>query len=248
MTELETLERARMYMEKLANGINPIDGSVIPDEDIVNNVRLSRCFFYVSDVLRQVIENGGVTPQKKIKKEPFSLTVEQREAFDFSAVPIPISEISKRINMLSANANMSTLSYAAIRDWLMSLGMLEHALDGNGKNVARPTPQGESTGIALEARNGPNGPYFVVVYSLAAQHFILDNVDAIADYQSRRLENAGQPWSPEHDSVLLDLHRTGVPVKEIAATLRRRTGAVRARLKKLGITEQAAQADSDIPG
>ena len=68
MTELETLERAKMYMEKLANGINPIDGSVIPDEDIVNNVRLSRCFFYVADVLRQVIENGGVTPQKKIPK------------------------------------------------------------------------------------------------------------------------------------------------------------------------------------
>ena len=63
MTELETLERAKMYMEKLANGINPIDGSVIPDEDVVNNVRLSRCFFYVSDFLRQVIENGLVTPQ-----------------------------------------------------------------------------------------------------------------------------------------------------------------------------------------
>ena len=58
MTELETLERAKMYMEKLANGINPIDGSVIPDEDIVNNVRLSRCFFYVSDVLRQVMRRG----------------------------------------------------------------------------------------------------------------------------------------------------------------------------------------------
>ena len=237
MTELETLERAKMYMEKLANGINPIDGSVIPDEDVVNNVRLSRCFFYVSDVLRQVIENGGVTPQKKIKKEPFSLTVEQREAFDFSAVPIPISEISKRINRLSTNENMSTLSYAVIRDWLMSLGMLEHALDGNGKNVARPTPQGESTGIALEARNGANGPYFVVVYNLAAQHFILDNLDAIIDYNSVKAENQGQPWSPEHDRCLLDLHQKGVPVNEIAVTLKRGSGAVRSRLKKLGITE-----------
>ena len=237
MTELETLERARMYMEKLANGINPIDGSVIPDEDIVNNVRLSRCFFYVSDVLRQVIENGGVTPQKKIKKEPFSLTVEQREAFDFSAVPIPISEISKRINMLSTNENISTLSYAAIRDWLMSLGMLEHALDGSGKNVVRPTPQGESIGIALEARNGTNGPYYVVVYNLAAQHFIMDNLDAIIDYSSAKTENQGQPWSPEHDRCLLDLHHKGVPVQEIAVTLKRGSGAVRSRLKKLGITE-----------
>lgn len=68
MTELETLERAKMYMEKLANGINPLDGTAIPDEDIVNNVRLSRCFFYVADILRQVIDSGGITPRKKRKK------------------------------------------------------------------------------------------------------------------------------------------------------------------------------------
>ena len=49
MTELETMERAKMYMEKLANGINPIDDSAVPEADIVNNVRLSRCFFYVAD-------------------------------------------------------------------------------------------------------------------------------------------------------------------------------------------------------
>ena len=164
-------------------------------------------------------------------------TAEQREAFDFSAVPIPISEISKRINTLSTNENMSTLSYAVIRDWLMSLSMLEHALDGNGKNVVRPTPQGESIGIALEARNGANGPYFVVVYNLAAQHFILDNLDAIIDYNSVKAENQGQPWSPEHDNCLLDLHQKGVPIKEIAVTLKRGSGAVRSRLKKLGITE-----------
>lgn len=27
MTELEKIERAKMYMDKLANGINPIDGT-----------------------------------------------------------------------------------------------------------------------------------------------------------------------------------------------------------------------------
>ena len=73
MTELETLERAKMYMEKLANGINPIDGSIIPEEEVINNVRLSRCFFYVADVLRQVIDNGGVAKEKKINKIPFGL-------------------------------------------------------------------------------------------------------------------------------------------------------------------------------
>ena len=87
MTELETLERAKMYMEKLANGVNPIDGTMIPDEDVVNNVRLSRCFFYVADVLRQVIENGGAVSQKKSKKEPFEISVEKRASFAFEADP-----------------------------------------------------------------------------------------------------------------------------------------------------------------
>ena len=50
MTELEKIKRAKMYMDKLANGINLLDDTVVPDEDIVNQVRLSRCFFFVSDV------------------------------------------------------------------------------------------------------------------------------------------------------------------------------------------------------
>lgn len=52
MEELEKIEWAKTYMDKLANGINPIDDTIAPDEDIINNVRLSRCFFFVSDVLR----------------------------------------------------------------------------------------------------------------------------------------------------------------------------------------------------
>ena len=223
-------------MEKLANGINPIDGSMIPDEDVVNNVRLSRCFFYVADVLRQVIDNGGVTPQKKPKKEAFALTVEQRATFEFSTTPIPISELSKRINSLADNANMATLSYTVIRDWLMSIGMLEDALDGNGKHTKRPTSQGENIGIMLDARTGSNGTYFVVVYNVAAQHFIMDNLDAIIEFDNSMKDNQGQPWSPEHDRCLLDLYQKGVPMREIAVTLRRNAGAVRARLKKLGVS------------
>ena len=59
MTELEKLEYAKTFIDKLASGINPIDNSPIPEGEVANNVRISRCFFYVSDILRQVIENGG---------------------------------------------------------------------------------------------------------------------------------------------------------------------------------------------
>lgn len=237
MTELETLERAKMYMEKLANGINPIDGSQIPDEEVVNNVRLSRCFFYVADVLRQVIDNGGVSRQKKDKKIPFFLPVERRNAFAFSNQPIPISEISKRINDLIDAENMAKLQYRAIRDWLMSLGMLEEAMNEEGKRTKRPTPRGKNMGITLESRMSQNGAYFVVVYDLNAQHFIIDNLDTIVDHEHSKTENQGQPWLPDHDACLRDLYAKGVPVPEIAVTLKRNSGTIRARLKKLGLAE-----------
>ena len=67
MTELEKIEYTKSFIDKLANGINPLDDNPIPENDIANNVRLSRCFFYVSDILRQVIENGGIAKEKTLK-------------------------------------------------------------------------------------------------------------------------------------------------------------------------------------
>lgn len=235
MTELETLERARMYMEKLANGINPIDGTPVPNDDVINQVRLSRCFFYVADVLRQVIDNGGVAPKKKPPKAPFEIPADRRTAFAFSDTPIPISEISKRINMLIDPEKMATLPYSTIRDWLFSLNMLEETQNGDGKPTKHPTLQGENLGIHLENRFGLHGPYFVVVYDLAAQHFIIDNLDAIIAFLNTNIENQGKPWTKEDDHCLRDLYEKSVPISEIAITLKRNSGAIRARLKKLNL-------------
>lgn len=237
MTELETLERSKMYMEKLANGIHPITGAVLPDEDVINDVRLSRCFFYIADILRQVIEHGGVVPQKKstAKKLAFSLPVEARSAVDLSPSPIPASEIARRINELIDQETMSKLSYRAITDWLISIELLEETVSSSKKLTKRPTPQGESLGIFLETRTGHRGPYVVALYTPAAQQFVVDNLDAIIEFERSEKENHWQPWSREHDEALADLYGKGAPIKEIAMALKRSNTSIRARLKKLGL-------------
>lgn len=227
-----------MYMEKLANGIDPIDGSLIPEDDVVNNVRLSRCFFYVANVLRQVIDNGGVTTRPRLQKVPFELPMEKRALFRFSDTPIPISEVVKRINALIDEETMKKLSYNTIRNWLFSLDMLEDTLDGEGKTVKIPTGRGEHVGIIREARMGPNGTYFVVVYDRAAQRFILDNLDPIIEFQKSISENQGTTWEQADDACLMELYRNGASVDEIAFTLKRSKGAIRKRLQKLGITDR----------
>ena len=54
MTELEKIAYAKSFIDKLANGINPINEEVVPDDDLINNVRISRCLFYVSEILERV--------------------------------------------------------------------------------------------------------------------------------------------------------------------------------------------------
>lgn len=55
MTDLDIMQRAKMYMEKLAQGIDPISDQEIPEDSVLNNVRLARCFFYMSGILDQVL-------------------------------------------------------------------------------------------------------------------------------------------------------------------------------------------------
>ena len=76
MTELETMQRAKMYLDKLAQGIDPITNQEVPEDSVLNHVRLARCFFYVSSVLDQVIVNGGVIGQR-VKTMDFVITPEQ---------------------------------------------------------------------------------------------------------------------------------------------------------------------------
>ena len=218
------------------NGINPIDGTMAPDDDLINNVRLSRCFFFVSDVLRQVIENGGTKSavNEKLKKLPLEIPMEKRSQFAYSEVPIPASEIAKRINALADNDTMQKLTYSGILTWLTEIGMMECALTPDGKRTKRPTKIGEETGISVEERTSSNGPYQVVVYNNAAQHFIIDNLDAILTAENMQTEMQGAPWTKDHDDCLIDLYKKSVPVSEMAITLKRSTSAVRGRLKKLG--------------
>jgi len=245
VTNLEKIERAKMYMDKLANGINPIDGTMVPDNDIINNVRLSRCFFFVSDVLRQVIENGGIVPAeapRKLQKLPFSLPYEKRTSFEFSDTPIPASEIARRLNSLVTEENMRKMSYAGITSWLTEIGMLYQVNSPSGGKTKRPTTEGLKIGISVEERMGSQGKYQVVLYDLQAQHFVIDNLDAIIDAEKSKTELQGKPWSRTHDDCLIDLYQKGVPLNEIAITLKRTSGSIRARLKKLGLIDKSSNA------
>ena len=243
MTELEKIEYAKMFVDKLANGINPLDDTPIPEQDITNNVRLSRCFFYVSDILRQVIENGGTTVSKagKQRKKEFSLTKAERSNLQISEVPVSVSEISKYLNTIIDLDTTKKISATAINNWLVTVGLLEITFLPNGKHRKSPTSQGNEIGIFTEERMGQYGPYVVVLFSSQAQQFIYDNLEAIIGEKNEKedplSEFHGRSWTSAHDEILMEMFKKNLSVSEMAFELKRTDGGIRARLKKLGLME-----------
>lgn len=235
MTELEMINRAKTYIDKLANGVNPLTDEPVSENDIVNNVRISRCFFYISDLLRRFAEGGFPKAAKKGKKQPFIITEEQRKRFEFSETPISVSEIARRFNAAVNTEGAVQMRYSGITFWLIESGLLSVDRREDGREVKLPTAAGMELGISQEVRSGANGSYTVVVYNENAQRYIVDNIDAILEAEKLRFKMQGMPWSQAEDEFLEEQAARCIPVYDIALALKRNISSVRARTKKLGL-------------
>lgn len=235
MTELEMINRAKTYIDKLANGVNPLTDEPVSENDIVNNVRISRCFFYISDLLRRFAEGGFPEAAKKGKKQPFIITEEQRKRFEFSETPISVSEIARRFNAAVNTEGAVQMRYSGITFWLIESGLLSVDRREDGREVKLPTAAGMELGISQEVRSGANGSYTVVVYNENAQRYIVDNIDAILEAEKLRFKMQGMPWSQAEDEFLEEQAARGIPVYDIALALKRNISSVRARTKKLSL-------------
>lgn len=180
MTELEKMKRAKMYIEQLANGIDPISGNELPDDTLLNNVRLSRCFFYTAEILRQVIDNGGVGD---VVKKQFEITEEQKRMIPLSDTPILITNVCNNISSVVDLAVFSKLQPVKVNNWLMKLGFLKDIEMDNGtrKTIRKTiTDTSKLIGISQEERIAPNGSsYTANLYNKEAQQFIIDHLDEI---------------------------------------------------------------------
>lgn len=178
MTELETMQRAKMYMDKLAQGIDPISDVELPQDTVLNNVRMARCFFYVSGVLEQVIRNGGVVGAR-VGTVDFSLTAAQRSQVQLFQEPVRITEFADALHRAAGNPDMKKPNAGKITEWLEKNGLMYKQLNAEGKYNRLPTDSGRKLGMQTIERQSPSGAYTAVLYDRNAQRFLLDHLDEI---------------------------------------------------------------------
>lgn len=166
------LQVAIDWINKLANGMNPIDGRVLPDSDIVNNVHISRCLFFVSSVLEGLGKKKS-SQQKQYELE-FQLTPEMATKV-YIAEKTGIAMFVKEINKVIPD-NMQPLAATKVNQWLVSIGYLEEQERGDGHKYKAPTELGTSIGISSAWKEGTHGQYLAISYDANAQRIILENL------------------------------------------------------------------------
>lgn len=177
MTELETMQRAKMYLDKLARGIDPITDREVPEDTVLNNVRICRCLHYVSGVLEQVIANGGAVGKRE--GTPFVIDRSKMGRIRLTQNPVSLTEFTGNIVACMDDPNMKRPSSNKITAWLLDRGLMELTTDPEGKQRRLPTEAGLRAGLSTARRMGQNGEYLAVYYDSSIQRLILDHLEEI---------------------------------------------------------------------
>lgn len=191
LTEKEKMQRARMYMWKLKNGIDPISNRQIGDDSVLSNERLRRCFQYVFDVLGRDIEvtdakekndDHKIRKKKKAGKAKFYITPEEVSRITLDGDTCVISDFVEALNNAVNDSGRKKLLARNINDWLVYKGYLRNSEDDKGKVRRELSERSGEIGISSKKGLGSYGVYTIILYGSEARQFILDNIDEIVEF------------------------------------------------------------------
>lgn len=146
-----------------------------------------------------------------------------------------------RQGLVGVNTSCKKFQAKWINIWLIRNGFLVEYIDNENRKHKKATLEGQQIGLKSTLRRSSTyGAYTVTILTEPAQRFIINNLDKITS-ESRLPENNntaeyhGDPWTSNHDEILMDLYNKKVSIYEIAVLLKRTEDSIKARLKKLGI-------------
>lgn len=135
---------------------------MLPEDDIVNNMRISRCLFYVSEILGRVLGQGfpqageapaegappaGDFPRRRAKKAAFFLTDSQRSALAAYGGSVYARDIAAQLSRFADENGTRRFTAAWITAWLTAEGFMEQTEQGK-----RATDPGAEPGIETSQR------------------------------------------------------------------------------------------------
>ena len=175
LNDIEKIEKAKIILQKIAGGTNPISGEPIEGDNFLNDPRIIRCFYYVAEVLDNVVQGNYM----KNRISDFQITEEQKSQVIFIEGNIGVNQIAKCINQLINPLVSKRVSGVAINNGLKRMGILSETIDNEGKKRTTINENSADYGFQLERRNYNGNEYDMVVIDDRGKKYILDNIEEI---------------------------------------------------------------------
>ena len=169
--DVTRLQLAKMYIDCLANGVDPVYNTDI-NIDTLYNEQVVSCFRFISDILARDIykEQDLVKPSnERISEEQLS----EMKVYSYSC---KVSELASEINRVIEGTGIKKVAATWINDWLEKEGYLRKS-DINSRIA---TGKGNQLGIESEYRKSDYGKeYYINFYSGQAQAFVFSHLNDI---------------------------------------------------------------------
>lgn len=181
MEQHTLLEKTITILEKLANGVNPVDNTTLPIDNPINNVEITRALFFALTKLKS-------EPKSYSKKKHFYIEDDKLSNYEFVQNGAYLSQIVDNLNQLIDLDKMRKLSRTKMVKWLVDIGILTTIQTDDGKTKRHmPTKQGFNMGLEIvQLTDRFDTPFNAVKYPISMQKFILDNLDGFYNWVANR--------------------------------------------------------------
>lgn len=175
------LDTAIVYLQRIADGNNPVNNMPADEESVLNDPNVIRCMYFVKEVLEEVKRNNGVIGKKGKRPPKEEFPVKEVVADFVYQEDKHITSFLAQVNDLIDTEKYQKLGYKMIIQWLINKGYIEEEnFEEFGKTFKVPTEQGEELGIYTEKRMGKKGTgYIVTIYGKEAREYIISNLERI---------------------------------------------------------------------
>lgn len=179
MTERDKIQKAKEVLLKIAHGTNPITGNEMEGEEILNDPRIIRCFYFVADILQNVLD-GRYTNKKYAT---FVITPEQKSRIRLPEGKIGVNAFSKCVNDV-LDMTSKQLTGLELNKKLKQMNILSETVNSEGKSATTINENSIKFGFELEHRSYNNREYDMVVMNDIGKKYLLDNLETIMDVQA----------------------------------------------------------------
>ncbi|MCX7711427.1 MAG: hypothetical protein N2484_16425 [Clostridia bacterium] len=177
IADYEKMEKAKNLLQKIAKGVDPLTGELIAEDSFLNDPRIIRCFYYVSEVLENVIQ--GAYSKSSGKNADFIITAEQKSRVVFSEGKIGVNEFSRCINQCIDASRSKKMTGVGLNKRLKKLGLLSEVETNDGKTRTVTNEQSAQYGIETEKRTFKGVEYDAVVINDQGKKYLLEHIEDI---------------------------------------------------------------------